>query len=139
MIRKEIQDLKTGARELRKFGLMVGGVFLVLGLIFLLRHKSHYPWFLIPGCVLVAGGLILPHALKYVYIAWMSLAIVLGFIVSNVILTLFFFIVITPVAFVAKIAGKDFLRLKLDRSASTYWMTRKSSAERTRREYERQF
>ena len=139
MIREEIQQLRTGPRELRKFGLMVGGVFLALGLIFLFRHKSHYPWFLIPGGILLAGGAIFPPALKYIYIAWMSLAIVLGFIVSNVILTIFFFIVITPIALVAKLAGKDFLRLKLDRAASTYWMPRKSSAERTRRDYERQF
>ena len=32
-IRDDIRQLKTGPRELRKFGLMVGGVFVVLGLL----------------------------------------------------------------------------------------------------------
>ncbi len=39
MIRDEIKQLKTGARELCKFGLLVGGVFALLGLILLLRHR----------------------------------------------------------------------------------------------------
>ena len=139
MIREEIKQLKTGPSELRKFGLLVGSVFLALGILFLLRHKTHYPWFLFPGIVLVIAGALLPAALRHVYIGWMSLAIVLGFIVSNVILTVFFFVVITPIAALARLAGKDFLRLKLDRNAASYWIPTKPSAAKTKAEYERQF
>src|SRR6185295_656871 len=96
-ISDDIKQLKTGDRDLRKFGLTVGGVFAVLGVVFLLRHKAHWPYFVWPGVVLIAFGVIVPRTLKYVYIAWMSLAFVLGFIVSHVILTLFFFLVITPI------------------------------------------
>jgi hypothetical protein len=139
MIREEIKQLKTGPGELRKFGLLVGFVFLALGILFLLRHKTHYPWFLLPGIVLVFAGALAPRALRHVYIGWMSLAIVLGFVVSNVILTLFFFLVITPIAAIARLAGKDFLRLKLDRNAASYWIPRKSSSPKTKADYERQF
>src|SRR2546423_4483343 len=52
MIREEIKQLKTEPRDLRKFGLMVGGVFSLLGLWFLYRHKAHYPYFLCPGILL---------------------------------------------------------------------------------------
>ena len=48
-IREDIKQLKTGDRDLRKFGLMVGGVFARLGLLFLWRHKAFYPYFLWPG------------------------------------------------------------------------------------------
>lgn len=139
MIFEDLKQLKTGKKELRNFGLIVGGVFAVLGLIFLLRHKSHYPYFLAPGVVLIFLGLILPSILKHVYLAWMSLAIVLGFIVSNLILTLFFFLVITPMGLVARLIGKDFLRLKLDRSAASYWIPRERRAAKTPKEYEQQF
>ena len=71
-------------------------------------------------------GAAFPKALKYIYLAWMILAIGLGFIVSTVILTLFFILVITPVGLAARLLGKDFLRLKLDRRETTYWITRKS-------------
>ena len=139
MIREEIKQLRTGPGELRKFGLLVGSVFVALGVVFLLRHKTHYPWFLFPGIVLVVAGALIPEALRHVYIGWMSLAIVIGFVVSNVILTLFFFVVITPIAMVARLAGKDFLRLKLDRIVASYWIPRKPSVAKTKADYERQF
>jgi hypothetical protein len=69
----------------------------------------------------------------------MSLAVVLGFVVSNVLLTVFFFIVITPIGLVARLSGKDFLRLKLDRNATSYWMPRASESDRPKADYEKQF
>ena len=138
MIRQDIQELKTGPRDLRKFGLTVGGVFALLGTIMWLRGKPHFPWFLIPGSVLVLFGLIAPRVLKAVYLGWMSAAIVLGFVVSNIILTLLFLLVITPVGWAARLFGKDFLRLKLDRQSSTYWLRREPTA-RSKAEYEQQF
>lgn len=125
MILDDLKTLKTGARDLRKFGVLVGGVFAVIGVLCALRGRSYYPWFLIPGGGLVLFGLALPRALKQVYIAWMSVAIVLGFIVSNVILTLFFFLVITPVGLLARWFGKDFLSRKLQRETKTYWIPRR--------------
>jgi hypothetical protein len=137
-IREDIKQLKTGPPDLRKFGLLVGGVLAALGILYLLRHKADYPWFLVPGMVLLAFGAILPRALKYVYIAWMTLAIVLGFAMAHVILTLFFFLVITPLGLVARLFRKDFLNLKLDKQAATYWIRREQKL-RTEANYEQQF
>lgn len=137
-IREDIKQLKCGQRELRRLGLLVGAVFAVLGIFFWLRGKSHAPYFLVPGALLLLFGAVLPGVLKPVYIVWMSLAIVLGFVVSNVLLTVFFFVVITPVGLLARLAGKDFLRLKLHRSATSYWMRRESKL-KTKASYERQF
>jgi len=139
MIREEIRELKTGIRELRNFGLLVGAVLVALGLLFLLRGKARYPYFLAPGVLLLLFGAVFPRALKYIYFAWMSLAIVLGFVVSTLILTLFFILVITPIGLTARLLGKDFLRLKLDRRESTYWISRKSRRPRSPAEYEQQF
>ena len=137
-IRDDIKQLKTGERDLQKFGLLVGGVFAVLGGVMLLRHKAHWPYFVWPGVALVVLGAALPRALKYIYVAWMSVAFVLGFILSHVILGLFFFLVITPVGLFARLAGKDFLRLKLDRAAKSYWIPREQKV-RSPADYERQF
>jgi hypothetical protein len=137
-IRADIKQLDTSAKSLRKFGLVVGGVFAALGLLYLLRHKARYPYFLIPGATLIVFGLIAPRVLKYVYIAWMSLAFVLGFIVSNVLLTLFFFVVITPIGLIARGFGSDFLSLKWNRNSSSYWISRERKP-RKPTDYERQF
>ncbi|MFO1514979.1 MAG: SxtJ family membrane protein [Verrucomicrobiota bacterium] len=137
-IREDIKQLKTGERDLRKFGLMVGGVFALLGLLFLWRHPGRSPYFLWPGGVLMVLGAILPRTLKWIYIAWMSVAFVLGFVMAHVILTLFFFLIITPIGLVARLFSQDFLSLKLDHAARTYWLPREKKA-RSPVTYERQF
>ena len=139
MISRDLKELKTGARDLRKFGLTVGGVLAALGLVMWARGKAHFPWFLAPGIVLLTLGAALPKALKSVYLAWMGLALALGFVVSHVVLTVFFFLVITPVGWVAGLLGKDFLRLKLDRGAPTYWLPRQPSKPKAPSDYERQY
>ena len=138
MIRSEIEQLKTGPQELRKFGLLVGAVFAALGAWFWLRHKPAAPWLVTPGILLLFLGAMAPGLLKPVYIAWMSLAIVMGFVVSRVLLTLFFFLVITPFGFLARCSGKDFLGLKLEPKAVTYWLPHEKES-RKQEDYERQF
>jgi hypothetical protein len=137
-IREDTKQLKTDDRDLRKFGLMVGGVFAVLGLLFLWRHPGRSPYFLWPGGVLIVAGAILPRALKWVYIGWMSVAFVLGFVMAHIILTLFFFLVITPVGLLARLFGQDFLSRKLDHAAKSYWIPREKKV-KSPAEYERQF
>jgi Saxitoxin biosynthesis operon protein SxtJ len=137
-IRDDIKQLKTSDRDLRKFGLMVGGVFALLGLLFLWRHPGRSPYFLWPGGVLMLLGTILPRALKWTYIGWMSVAFLLGFIMAHVILTLLFFLVITPIGLIARMFGQDFLSLKLNRSTPSYWIPRPQKS-RSAAEYERQF
>jgi hypothetical protein len=137
-LRNEIKELKTGARELRNFGLLVGGVFAALGVILLLRHRPAAPYLLGIGGFLILFGLVAPRALKYIYLVWMSFAIVLGLVVSGILLTLFFFVVITPIGWVARAFGNDFLSLKLDRNAASYWLPRERKAKKPS-EYERQF
>jgi len=137
-IRDDIKQLKTSDRDLRKFGLMVGGVLVALGLLFLFRHKTRTPYFVWPGGTLILSGAILPRALKWIYIAWMSVAFVLGFVMAHAILTLLFFLVITPIGLVARLMGKDFLSLKLDQKAKSYWIPRESKT-KSAADYERQF
>ena len=137
-IRADLEKLKTGAHELRKFGLTVGMVFVLLGVLFLLRDRSSYPFFLGAGAVLVAFGVIWPHALKYVYLAWMALAFALGLIMSNVILTLFFFLLVTPTGLLARLFQKDFLARKWNKQAASYWIPC-ATEKKIAGSYERQF
>ena len=103
MIREEIRQLETGKRELRKFGLLVGAVFTLLGVWFWWRGKGRYPYFLAPGAVLVVLGTVAPRVLRLIYVGWMSLAFLLGFAVSNILLTLFFYVIVTPVGLLARL------------------------------------
>ena len=137
-IHADLKKLKTGVGDLRKFGLMVGGVFILLGVLLLLRHRSSYLAFCGAGALLVAFGVIWPRALKYVYIAWMALAFTLGFVMSNVILTLVFFLFVTPIGLQARLIQKDFLARRWDKRAASYWIQCGREV-KTANTYERQF
>ena len=123
-IAQELKHLKTGPSDLRKFGLLVGGVFIGLGLLFLWRDKTWYWILLAVGTPLVLLGAIFPRSLKYVYIVWMGLAFCLGLVVSTILLTLFFYLVFTPMGLLARLAGKDFLSRKLEPARDSYWIRR---------------
>jgi Saxitoxin biosynthesis operon protein SxtJ len=137
-IRADLEKLKTGASELRKFGLVVGSVFVAIGVLFLLRHKPAYPLFLGFGSTLILFGASWPRALKWIYLAWMALAFTLGFVMSNVILTVFFFLLVTPIGVLSRLFGKDFLARKWDKQRASYWIV---CAKETKiaESYERQF
>lgn len=137
-IREDIKQLKTGNSDLRKFGLLVGGVLLGLGLLFLWRHPNRTPYFAWPGGVLMVTGAVVPRALKWIYIVWMSIAFVLGFVMAHVILALLFFLVITPIGLVARWLGQDFLSIKLNQAAGSYWIPREKKV-KSMHDYERQF
>src|SRR3954464_2409506 len=139
MIQKDLQQLSTTPRDLRKFGLMVGGAFLVLGALLLFRRKPAWPFFLAPGAFLAVLGLVAPRTLKIIYIPWMALAFTLGLLVSTVILTLFYFLVMTPIALVGRSVGKDFLAKKLDPEAKSYWRARDRSKTPQPSDYEQQY
>src|SRR5262245_23583082 len=139
MIRDQIRELKTGPREVRRFGLSVGGVLAGLGAWLSFRHQPAGPFLIVLGSVLMGIGPFAPGVLRPVYIGWMALAFALGSIVSALVLTLFFFLVVTPIGLIARAAGQDFLDRKWDAAASTYWTTRRATGREEKSTYERQF
>ena len=139
MIRDELKKLKTGPGDLRKFGLLVGGVFILLACWFWLRHKPFSLYLFLPAVPLLGLGLVWPRSLKWVYLGWMALAFVVGHLVSTLLLTLFFFFVVTPLGWLARCLGQDFLSREWDRQAPSYWLPRDLSKRKAKTDYERQF
>ena len=139
MIQEELQQLSKTPRDLRKFGLTVGGVFALLGGWFLFRHKTYWPYFLIPGAALILLGLVAPRLLKGIYIAWMAMAFTLGLVMSTLVLSICFFLIITPLSFIGRMVGKDFLYEKLNREAKSYWLPRERPGPSEPAHYEKQF
>ena len=70
--------------------------------------------------------------------SWAVLAFALGFVMSNVILTLFFFLFVTPIGLVARLFQKDFLTRKCDKRSPSYWI-QCGTEMKTAKSYERQF
>ena len=127
-IREELRNIPAEISNLRSFGLVVGGVFTALWFLFwgplpyFLERGGNYPVLAGIGIVLMVLGATIPRVLKPVYLGWMGVAVVIGSVVTPVILTIFFFLVLTPVGLLFRLLGRDALTRKIDRGASTYWL-----------------
>ena len=119
------QEKSPSKQELRNFGLVVGGVFLLIGLWpLLMRGEGIRLWASIPGGALVLFGLILPQALKIIYRGWMAVGLVLGWINTRIILGLVYFGLFTPFGLLMRARGKDLMNKKLVREVETYRVLR---------------
>ena len=138
MLKEEFINIQETKKDLRKFGLTVGGVLMLIAALLFYFDKSSAPYFGIIGAILFFSGILIPHVLKPFNKIWMGLAIVLGFFMSRLILTILFYLILTPIALIAKLGGKKFMILKHDKSIKTYWEKR-SHIQKKPLDYERQF
>jgi len=138
MIIEETKNIKSSKKELRQFGIVMGVAFGLLGILFLWRHKGYYPYLFVVSAVFFIFGIALPVILKPVQKIWMSVAILIGHVVTRVILSILFFLVLTPMGLIARLFGKQFLNLKIDKSQKSYWNYREAK-ELKQSNYERQF
>jgi hypothetical protein len=124
--------------ELRKFGLTVGGAFLVLGAVSWWRGHEWPPrvlWTL--GVLLLVPGALFPAVLGPVQRGWMAFATVLGHVNTRIILTVLFYLVMTPVGFIMRLFHDPLDRSLRDRGKSQ-WVKREPQPVDVAR-YERQF
>ena len=138
MMLEEIRNIKSNSQEWRKFGLVVGVVFGLLGALLLWRGRHYYIYFLAASAALILPALVYPPVLKPVHKVWMTVALLIGWVMTRVILTVLFFLVLTPIALIARLFKRNFLDLKLDRSARSYWIVKEHQDGRKER-YEQQF
>ena len=109
-------------KELRKFGLTTGIVIaLLFGLFFPWVFDKAWPrspWII--SAVLILWALIAPSTLGPLYKVWMKIGHALGWVNSRIILGIMFYLIITPVGVFMRLIGKNPLKLKIDKSATTY-------------------
>jgi hypothetical protein len=126
-------------RAEREFGLIVGGVLILLSAWWLYRGKFHSvaPITLPLGGLLVLLGLAFPRALVLPNKAWMALAEGLSFVSTRIILAFVFFVIVTPIGFVKRLFGWDPLHRRAAASDS-YWKPY-SDRQRNPRHYEKMY
>ena len=134
----EIKHNKTGKEDLRSFGVIIGIILLLVAGFLFYREKESFQTFLYIAGVFIGLALILPSMLKPIYIVWMTFAVILGWFMTRVILSLLFYMIITPIGLVLRIFGKDFLELKKQAVQGSYWNQRDSNLEKNQN-YEKQF
>ena len=124
-------------KELRNFGLIVGGVFCLIGIWPVIRHGDGLRlWAIIPGSLLVPLGLVAPAVLAPLFKVWMKVGHVMGSINTRIILAVLYFGLITPMGMVMRLFGWDSMRRAWSQDAESYRVVRQA---RPRSHMTRQF
>lgn len=135
------QSAPLDTHELRKFGLLMAGVFLLISGI--MAWKGHWTamrvmWF-IAGVVFLCPALVWPKALGPVHRNWMKLAAVLGWVNQRIILSLVYYLLFTPISWIQRLIGRDPLERKFPiPNKTSYWHDRRGK-EFNRKHFQRQF
>ncbi len=124
---EEIKNINTDKKEIRKFGFLVGGVLVAISIFFLWKGLSYFQLLLVIGVSLILLGFFIPKILKPLYIIWMTFATILGWIMTRVILTILFYLIVTPIGLVARMFGTKFLDLSWHNNVSSHWNKRDKS------------
>lgn len=117
----ELNSLDLSKRSLRKFGITIGIILIVISILFW-KTVTLRVLFITTGGILFLSGLIDPVNLKTSYKFWMGFAFALGWLVSRIILTILFIFVMIPIGILAKIFGKSFLDIKWKDGKDSYWI-----------------
>lgn len=114
----------TERKEIRKFGLIALVFFGALFALALWRDKTIPTVFF--GLLGVLGLLFLalPGPMRPVHAGWLQVAHAIGRAITTIILTLAYYLVITPSAWLKRLFGGKPLPWRPDPDASTYWVTR---------------
>jgi len=109
----------------RVFGLTGAAAFGLLGLWPLVRHRPLRPWALALAVMLLVAAILRPQLLGPANRLWLRLGLLMQRLVTPAVMALVFYSTLTPVALVLRLLGRDLLRLRIDRAASTYWIERR--------------
>ena len=135
---EEIKIIKSEKGDLRKFGITVGILLIIITGFLLWKEKESFQIFLTIGTILIVFGTIIPFTLKPIYWVWMIIATILGWVMTRVILSILFYIIITPIGLIGRLLGKQFIELQWNNESSTYWNCR-SGDTFEKEKYEKQF
>ena len=133
----ELNSIKSSRKDLKNFGFAIGFILLLIGVFLYVKGKDLFVYFFSIGSILIILGGSAPFILKPIYKIWMIFAVIIGWIMTRIILSVLFFSIITIIGLFTRLIGKDFLNLK-SKSNESYWNIRNKERE-LNQDYEKQF
>ena len=104
------KDIKIGSN--RSFGLVFFIVFLLISIYPFLKDGNIRIWSLIISFIFLVLGLLNSNLLSPLNKLWFKFGLFLGKIISPIVMGIFFFLVVTPIAVIMRLLKKDLLNLK---------------------------
>ena len=114
-----MDDFKIGSN--RNFGIVFFVVFLIIAIYPLINGDELRLWSLVVSIIFLLLGLVNSKILNPLNKLWFKFGIFLGKIISPLIMSIIFFLVVTPIGLLMRLFKKDLLKLKFN-SNSSYWI-----------------
>lgn len=133
-------NLSPSEKQLKDFGFISLIMFFVIGLLLFGLGKIPVKVFMVfclVGAVLYVLGRISVVLIKPIYLGMILLTFPIGWVVSHLMMGLFYYGIITPVALLFRLLNRDPLCKKYEPDAETYWLRYKQK--RSAKDYFRQF
>jgi hypothetical protein len=108
----------------KSFGLVFAGFFAIVAGLPLLHGNAPRLWALAVAALFAIVAFVRPSLLAVPNRWWMKFGLLLAKIVNPIVMGLLFYLTVTPTAAIMRWLGKDPLRLKIDKSAKSYWIDR---------------
>jgi predicted membrane metal-binding protein len=123
-----VSHRKVARSSDRAFGLVFAAVFAAIGLWPLVHTELPRLWALTIAAAFTVIATLAPRLLAPLNLVWYRFGLVLHAVVNPVVMLLLYCTAIVPIGLIMRLRGKDLLRLKLDKSAPTYWIARETPA-----------
>lgn len=113
----------------RSFGLVFACACFIVGALSWWWEHTLWPYWFTASAAFLVVALTLPRVLRPFNRLWTKIGLLLGAVVAPVMLAAIFFVFVTPIGLLMRATGKDPLRLKLDPTATSYWIPRDKVAD----------
>lgn len=124
-----MNSYSTDPKDIRKFGAIGFLFFGVLAGVALWRQKPVPTYLFGSLAVILTTFCLFPVFLTPAYRAWMRAAHFIGTIFTAVILTVAYYLVITPFGLVKRLFGDRLLAVRRDQKLPSYWVDRPEPAQ----------
>ncbi len=116
------KDIKISSN--RNFGIVFFIVFLIIGLWPILNDNEIRNWSLIISLIFLILGIFDSKILTPLNKIWFKFGILLGNFIAPIVMSVIFFLVVTPTGIIMRLLGKDLINLKMNKN-KTYWIEKK--------------
>jgi hypothetical protein len=124
-------DLKDKPKEWRKSALLAALGLALISSALRWRHVlANNTWLIILAilAVIVVGAILRPRWFRGYHLFSMRLGFAVSRLAGHILLFLFFLFILTPLGWLLRMMGKDFLQLKRPSNSTTYWRATKESS-----------
>lgn len=125
-------------KEWKKFGIGLSIILAIIATIQIFTGRELYFYFYCAGICILLISFILPILLKPVFILFSYIGFILGWFMTRVILSILFYIILTPIGAISKLFGKKYLEMQVDKNRESYWIDKPEHNQEIKN-YEQQF